>query len=84
MPAVFERPMKTPAWRGAMSMWFTLNPPRAIPAIPNVMLVASTPPAAFPARGISSSAPAVPQNPARRKGVYKGVNKEQNISGDVT
>lgn len=65
VPAVLERPMKTPAWRGAMSMWFTLKPPRAKPAAPSARLVAATPPAALPAIGISNNAPAVPQNPVQ-------------------
>ncbi len=58
--------MTTPAWRGAMSMWFTLNPPRARPAAPSTALVAHTPAATPRASGIATSAPAAPQNTAPR------------------
>lgn len=63
VPAVLEMPMTTPAWRGAMSMWFTEKPPRAKPASPRVALVAASPAVTERAIGIASSAKPAPQNP---------------------
>lgn len=42
-PAVFDMPIKTPAYFGAMSMWLTLNPPLLNPRVPMVRVVARTP-----------------------------------------
>ena len=64
VPAVLEKPMTTPAWRGAMSMWLTEKPPRASPAKPRQVLMPSRPALTLPASGSSSSAAAAPQNPA--------------------
>ena len=36
VPAVFDIPITTPAYFGAMSMWLTENPPRANPKAPKL------------------------------------------------
>lgn len=64
VPAVLEMPITTPAYLGAMSMWFTENPPRASPAHPRVQLLARTPPATPVAAGIIINDAAVPTKPA--------------------
>lgn len=51
-------PIKTPAYFGAMSIWFTLNPPRENPNAPSVRVVAATPQSALVAIGMSIKDPA--------------------------
>mmetsp|Transcript_4597 Transcript_4597/g.12551 ORF Transcript_4597/g.12551 Transcript_4597/m.12551 type:complete len:134 (+) Transcript_4597:409-810(+) len=58
VPAVFEMPITTPAYFGAMSIWFTLNPPRAKPNAPKVSVVAAIPGSVSEAMGISINATA--------------------------
>lgn len=48
--------MTTPAYLGAMSMWFTLKPPRAKPRQPSVSVTAHTPLHTPGAAGMSMSA----------------------------
>ncbi len=64
VPAVLETPMTTPAYFGAMSMWFTEKPPRAKPQKPSDSDVIATPTGTLPASGMSIRAAAAPQNPA--------------------
>lgn len=63
VPAVLETPMTTPAYLGAMSMWFTEKPPRAQPQQPRVRDVTRTPCRTPLAMGMRASDPAAPQNP---------------------
>ena len=56
--------MTTPAYFGAMSMWFTEKPPRAMPQKPSESDVTSTPVRTSLASGMSMSETAAPQNPA--------------------
>lgn len=66
VPAVLDTPMSMPAWAGAMSMWFTENPPRANAAEPKAAVVAATPARVPCAAAMASSAAAAPQNPATK------------------
>ena len=65
VPAVFEMPMRGPAYLGAMSMWFTLKPPREKPAMPSSQLTTSKPEYLPKASGMHSSARAVPHSPVQ-------------------
>ena len=65
VPAVLETPMSSPACAGAMSMWFTENPPRAKAALPSAHVVANTPMRVPLAAAMPMSASAAPQKPAQ-------------------
>ena len=66
VPAVFDRPMTTPAYFGAMSMWLTEKPPLARPAMPKAQVVANTPDTTPTAAGMHSTASAAAEKPAAR------------------
>jgi len=63
VPAVFEMPIKIPAYLGAMSIWLTENPPLANPARASALVVAATPLATSFALGMNMSAIAAPTKP---------------------
>jgi hypothetical protein len=56
--------MTMPAYFGAMSMWFTLKPPRDSPSVPIVSVVASTPLIMPEASGIDITATVADSMPA--------------------
>ena len=59
-----DKPIRMPAWAGAMSMWFTEKPPRAKAAKARAAVVARVPPRKVVAAGMASSARLVPKKPA--------------------
>lgn len=63
VPAVLEMPITMPAWRGAISMWFTLNPPRDSPSVAITRVTAVSPATRPRAAGISISATAAEAMP---------------------
>eukprot|EP00967_Tisochrysis_lutea_P058021 scaffold73687_cov14-Tisochrysis_lutea.AAC.1 len=64
-------PITTPAYFGAMSIWFTLNPPRAKPNAPKVSVVAAIPGSVSEAMGISINATAELVRPERKSDGYR-------------
>jgi hypothetical protein len=76
-PAVLDRPITTPAYLGAMSMWFTLKPPRENPSAASVSVVSATPEGTPVADGMTASAAADATMPAGgRGGGFGGVGRE--------
>ncbi len=65
VPAVFEMPIKIPAYLGAMSIWLTEKPPLANPARASALVVAATPLATSFALGMNMSAIAAPTKPTQ-------------------
>ena len=65
VPAVFEMPIKMPAYLGAMSIWLTEKPPLANPAKASALVVAATPLATSFALGMNMSAIAAPTKPTQ-------------------
>ena len=64
VPAVLEMPIKMPAYFGAISIWFTENPPLAKPAKASALVVADTPVPTSVALDMNMSAMAAPTKPA--------------------
>lgn len=64
VPAVLDMPIKMPAYLGAMSMWFTENPPLANPAKASTLVIAVTPAGTPFAPGRNMTAIALPRKPA--------------------
>ena len=64
VPAVLDMPIKMPAYLGAMSMWFTENPPLANPAKASTLVIAVTPAGTPFAPGRNMTEIALPRKPA--------------------